>query len=289
MVEQINARWWFALNSLIRRGMVRGAPGFGDSKIVVTEYPKSGGTWVSQMLAAYLDIPHPRNRLPPRRRCVVQGHFMDAAGANDIVVVWRDGRDVTVSYYYYALLETPTTRSSWTQMHRRRLGIDDVHDVQRYLPRFIEYCFTSGPVRGMTWTSFADAWRRRTDCVTTSYEAMTADPKREMTRILDRTARVARREGRTNGRRALVSEPAVPVDGARLDACIERFSFEKLTGRKRGEEDVRDFVRKGIVGDWKNKFTREAREVFDHHAGRTLIDLGYEPDRSWVEDPNTRR
>ena len=38
-----------------------------------------------------------------------------------------------------------------------------------------------------------------------------------------------------------------------------------------------------MVGDWRNQFTREAREVFDRHAGEELILLGYEKDHSWVD------
>lgn len=263
VVDQVNAWWWFKLNGLVRHAAVRAVPGFGPPKIVLTEHPKSGGTWIGQMLAAYLGVPHPRNRLPPRSRCVLQGHYLHTAPANDTVVVWRDGRDVMVSYYYYALLD-PLTRPAWRAGHRQRLGIKDIHDVHRYLPRFIEYCFADGPPANMTWTSFAGAWQGRDGCVQTSYEAMKADPAQELTRIL---------------RYLSVGE----VDQARLDACIAQFSFEKMVGRKPGEEVAGSFLRKGIVGDWKSKFTREARAVFDHHAGQTLIDLGYETDRSWTD------
>ena len=269
--------WQIRLNGLVRHAMVRGAPGFGPPKVVLTEYPKSGGTWVGQMLAEYLAIPNPRNRVPPRRRCLVHGHYLRVARSNDTVLVWRDGRDAMVSYYYYALIDDPTLRRGWVDGHRRRLGIRDdrdVLDVQRHLPGFIEYCFTDGPPRGMTWASFAAAWKGRAGkggagkcrarVAETSYEAMIADPRREMAKLL----------------RAL---SVAGIDDARLDACIAKYSFEAVTGRRRGEEDPASFVRKGIGDDWKNKFTREARQVFDRHAGHTLIDLGYEPDRSWVD------
>jgi hypothetical protein len=55
-----------------------------------------------------------------------------------------------------------------------------------------------------------------------------------------------------------------------------------MAGRKRGEEDQFSFLRKGIVGDWRNHFSAEAAVVFDAHAGSALIELGYEPDRSWI-------
>lgn len=267
IVNLSNAPWRYKMNGAVRHAMVRGIPGFGPPKVVLTEYPKSGGTWLCQMIAEYLGIPHPRNRPPPRRRCVVQGHYFDVSHCNDTIVMWRDGRDVMVSYYYYALLERPTTRRRWTIGHRQRLGIngaDDVLDVGRYLPRFIEYCFTQGLPRGMTWVNFTDAWKERTGYVEARYEAMITEPRSELVRIL----------------RAI---SASEIDSARLDASIAKYAFEAVAGRKSGEEDAHSRVRKGIVGDWKGKFTREAREVFDHYAGQTLIDLGYEPDHRWVD------
>lgn len=270
IANQINARWWFTLNGGLRYAMVQGTPGFGPPKVVLTEYPKSGGTWITQMLAAYLDIPAPRNRLPLRGRCLLHGHYLHVADTNDTVVVWRDGRDVMVSYYYYILY---AKASSLAQTYRQNLGIHDVSDVERYLPRFIEYCFTKGLPRGawfatgiISWTSFADCWKSRAGYAETSYEAMSRNPHGEMARLLQ-----------------TLSEQ--PINAARLDACITRFSFENRTGRRRGEEDVNSFLRKGIVGDWKNRFTREAREVFAHYGGQTLIDLGYERDQSWIDNP----
>ena len=264
IVEQINARWWFKLNGLIRYAMARNIPGFGPPKIVLTEHPKSGGNWVSQMLAEYLEIPNPRNRLPPRCRCIVHGHFLHVAEANKTIVMWRDGRDVIVSHYYYHLFHRRTIMPGWAEAQQKRLGIKDARDVQRYLPRFIEYCFTDGPPRHMSWKSFAETWKSRTGYVETSYEAMQQNPGHELKKILDYLQ-------------------VHYIDDAKLNSCISKFSFENVTGRKSGEEDAYSFVRKGIVGDWKNKFTRESREVFDQYAGQTLIDLGYEADRSWVE------
>ena len=78
------------------------------------------------------------------------------------------------------------------------------------------------------------------------------------------------------------------MDEAAVADCVSRFSFQNVTGRQPGQEDPADFCRKGVVGDWKEKFTQEAREVFDHHAGQALIDLGYEQDRAWVDGAQRR-
>lgn len=269
IVEQRNARWWFTLNGLTRQAMARRAPGFGPPKIVLTEHPRSGGTWVGQMLAYCLNVPNPRNRLPPRRRCLVHGHFLQVSPANDIVVVWRDGRDVMVSYYYYALFQQPTTRAGWSAGHRKRLGIEDAADVQRYLPRFIDYCFADGPPRNMSWTQFVETWRGRGGLLETRYEALRENASRELRKLLQALS---------------VHE----VDEEAVADCVSRFSFQNVTGRQPGQEDPTDFCRKGVVGDWKEKFTQEAREVFDHHAGQALIDLGYEQDRAWVDGAQRR-
>lgn len=258
-----NNLWWRRMNILVKRAMVRNTPGFGPPKIVVTEHPKSGGTWVSQMVAEYLDMPNPRNRIPARCRCVLHGHYLHVHSANDTIVMWRDGRDVIVSHYYYHLFHRRTHLPTWVEL-QRQLGIKDPGDIQRYLPRYIKYCFTDGPPFHMTWTSFFEIWKNRTKCVQTSYEAMRENPGREMKKIL----------------RYISTHE---IDEMKLDACISKYSFQNVTGRRPGEENVRCFVRKGIVGDWKNHFTREAREVFDYYAGRVLIDLGYEADHSWVD------
>ena len=70
---------------------------------IVNEYPKSGGTWLSQMLADYLGIPFPRNRFPTIGKQVMHGHYYALRHNKRIICALRDGRDVMVSYYYHCL------------------------------------------------------------------------------------------------------------------------------------------------------------------------------------------
>lgn len=74
-----------------------------------------------------------------------------------------------------------------------------------------------------------------------------------------------------------------PFNSKILDGCIERATFEKMSGRTVGDENapLAD-ARKGISGDWKNYFTRKDGEFFDELAGQLLIDLGYEKNRDWI-------
>ena len=66
-----------------------------------------------------------------------------------------------------------------------------------------------------------------------------------------------------------------------INRAIERFNFKRQSGRKKGSESSDEFLRKGIVGDWKNHFTRESAEVFNFYAGDALIKAGYEKDKKW--------
>jgi hypothetical protein len=43
-----------------------------------------------------------------------------------------------------------------------------------------------------------------------------------------------------------------------------------------------DFIGPATAGVWKDVFRPEDREAFDLAAGELLVDLGYEPDRSWA-------
>jgi hypothetical protein len=74
-----------------------------------------------------------------------------------------------------------------------------------------------------------------------------------------------------------------PADSDRVRNTVQRFTFARQSGRKPGSEDAASVVRKGVAGDWKNHFTRDAARVFDRYCGDALIELGYEQDRSWID------
>jgi hypothetical protein len=61
-----------------------------------------------------------------------------------------------------------------------------------------------------------------------------------------------------------------------IDHCIRATSFERVSKRRRGEEDPGSFFRKGIAGDWRGVFTERDREIYEELAGERLIEMGYE-------------
>jgi hypothetical protein len=63
--------------------------------------------------------------------------------------------------------------------------------------------------------------------------------------------------------------------------CVELTSFERVSNRKRGQEDSSSFFRKGVAGDWKTVFNEDDKRAFKAAAGDALIELGYESDNDW--------
>jgi hypothetical protein len=262
------ARVYDKENELIRTGLVHLLSG-ALPLYVVNEFPKSGGTWVGQMLGRALGLPFPRNRLPALRPSIMHGHYLSPWGMKNVVVAWRDGRDVMVSWYHQQLIP-----HEWNELQvgrsRRDLPLEDYEDVYGNLPAFIEYAFTRPHSPSFSWADFVRCWHGRKNAVHVRYEDLRTDTASELLRIV----------------LGLTGEQLVPEEAS---AIAEEFSFERQAGRSAGEEDRRSFLRKGVVGDWRNQFSPEAREVFDRYAGDELILLGYEPDRTWAKKPRRTR
>jgi hypothetical protein len=252
-----------ASNELVRAGMVHLLSGVVPL-YVVNEFPKSGGTWVGQMLGRALEVPFPRNRFPMLRPSIMHGHYLRPRGIKNATVVWRDGRDVMVSWYHQQLIPHQWNRLQVARS-RRELPLEDYDDVYGNLPAFIEYAFTRPHSPGFSWTDFVRRWHGRKGTVRVRYEDLRRDTAGELRRVVSELL-------------------GAELDLERASAIADEFSFERQSGRRSGEEDRKSFLRKGVVGDWRERFGPEARKVFDHFAGRELILLGYEQDRGWVED-----
>lgn len=223
------------------------------------------------MLSTYLAVPFPRNEsvsLLKRQTCILHGHHKYCDRFKNALYVFRDGRDVMVSAYYYFLV--PNERNAeWAIEHKRalkkKLAIEDVSDVQGNLPKLIRHLFTTYS-RGMfrfSWSEFVDSVVGR-DAHIIKYEDL----------LDDRANTLA------GGLRTITGEEP---DMEKVRKVCDEFSFENQAGRKPGVENTSSFLRKGVAGDWKNKFTRAAAEVFHSYAGKQLIAAGYEKNDKWVQ------
>ena len=243
--------------------------------VCVLGYPRSGTVWASQMVADYLQLPYPMlSYFPIGFPAVLHGHQLVEKNGPPSVYVLRDGRDALVSFYFFYRRQIPGSDPAQAPRRIRPFfaGVRDVDDIAANLPAFIERHCTAPAGAPRNWAEHAKSWldagrdnvpllryeQMKSDCVAALAEAMST--------LLDK-----------------------PADMDRVRESVDRFSFARQSGRKPGEEDSTAIVRKGATGDWVNHFTREAAEVFDRYCGETLIALGYESDRSWIDQIDQRR
>ena len=73
----------------------------------------------------------------------------------------------------------------------------------------------------------------------------------------------------------------LPLAEGDIRALTQKYAFDRISGRKQGEEDRKNHYRKGISGDWQNYFSPEHRLICKQLAGEFLVGLGYEKDLNW--------
>jgi hypothetical protein len=238
--------------------------------LYVIEFPKSGGSWLADMIATYAGLPRPdRSTVPTLGPAVIHGHWPGSSRLQRVFYLHRDVRDVVISAYFRWLWEVrnppyPQTRAYF---HRRMpvLFHLEADDVRARLPQFIrEFAKTPAGTR-LSWSEHVLDWRSRPNAIHLGYEELLGDAFGTLRRVLPRHI-------------------PVPIDEDRLAAAVERNSFQIRARRAPGVADPGSFWRKGIAGDWRNHFSHEAGCEIDRHFGAELVLLGYEPHRTWWRD-----
>ena len=148
----------------------------------VTEYPRSGGTWLSQMIADYLQIPFPTHYvLPIGFESVLHNHWSYSPRLKRVFYLYRDGRDICVSMLFFALrglrLQDPATHRYFS---RRLAGIGsaDINELNpaQLMPRFVEAWVKRPMGCRQSWTSHVAEWAfERPNVVCVTYEDLRRD------------------------------------------------------------------------------------------------------------------
>lgn len=73
----------------------------------------------------------------------------------------------------------------------------------------------------------------------------------------------------------------IELSPGRLQEIVATYSFERMSGRPKGVEDITSHHRKAVAGDWKNYLTGELLGEFKELYDETLIQTGYEANRDW--------
>ena len=212
---------------------------------VVNEFPKSGGTWLAEMLSEALDVPFRRNQPLRLERSIVHGHFLSPYGLRNVVVVWRDPRDVIVSLYHHCYFINEHQNFGVVAKMKDRLPFADYEDVRANLPAFIRFIHTTPLVPRFTLEQFAAGWLDRSGVVHTSYALLRGDTVGELGRIVSGLTGKRPAENR-------LAEIAARHEFSKVKAAAEK-------DRRSGTE--RSFVRAGSVGGWVGYFSDEALEA----------------------------
>ena len=235
---------------------------------------KSGSQWVRAILtecapqrivtprvgiAQFYDDPliagaiYPALYIPYDDYCKVLEKNNAANSPHVTFVVIRDLRDTMVSLYYSLKVSHPLIAEQLVQ-ERRELTEKTLEDGLLMLIKD-----RMGPVAEIQ-SSWLPACKRG-EAMLLRYENLIANEQEQFARIVDHCQ--------------------LGTSAESLREIVMRNSFEKQTGRHKGEEDTASHFRKGIVGDWKNAFSDKVKQEFKRLYGEVLIQTGYESSLDW--------
>ena len=228
--------------------------------VIVTEFPKSGGTWVGQLLAHILEINFPRNKFPQLSRQVLHCHrtwFLDETVP---VTVLRDGRDVYISYFYHSLFENDLKNQEHVRKTRRKFRGKREVDIKNDLADFIEYVHTPHLHGNLNWSAFVESrLGRGTHFV--RYENLLDKPLDTLNDLL-------------------VSYGIKNIKEKQLLKAIDAFDFSKQRQRQ-GKALQNRWLRVGKKHQWKTEYSQDARDAFNQFNFSTLQKLGYASSIDW--------
>lgn len=235
-------------------------------RIVVSEYPRSGGSWVVSMLGDALSLPkrdiyvddnyksksldvrkHPWYVEAPHlgltESCVIKSHEPPSSSlvgfpARFIHLV-RDGRDVIVSKFFYE-------KDFCVQN-----GIYERFDVSfdEYVPRV-----------AIEWREYVLSWLDK-HSITCRYENFLQDPCAAVTNVL--------------------TGLGMTVPHSQISHAVEANTKDNFRRALDKINRHNTFIRRGIAGDWRNHFNNKHIEIVKEIAGDALILFGYEQDLCW--------
>ncbi len=224
----------------------------------VLGYPKSGNTWLSYLLAYCLNIEfddfdnpgiHPRG---DSLRKLVKGGLPHKTYAERLDKVLKTHKVSMLHSKAPIVYVVRDGRDVMVSLYsnKKYFRKEPVDEFDHFLNKY-----------SREWSAHISVCLAKKELIIARYEELLLCPERVLKNIFNRLK--------------------VTVEDTVTAEAINLFSFEKLSKRIKGNEDVHSFFRKGIAGDWKNYFNNQHKALFKSIAGELLITLGYEKDGTW--------
>jgi hypothetical protein len=241
----------------------------------VAGLPKSGTTWLENMLALYpgatpilppqvtshemkykssCEYDFPENIFEPLKKGIFvikmhshgSLHNVRILRANNIryCILYRDLRDAAVSHYFY-VRSTP-----WHPEYPEYRNLEVKEGLKHFCATRLE-----------EWARWIKSWRVNRD-KKNSFEITYEEMVSNAFQAFQRVARF------------------FCLDDSR-DVVLRIIDRNRFSTMKKIEGPTGGFFRKGISGDWKNYFDNEIGDLFKNKAGNLLIELGYEKNLHW--------
>jgi hypothetical protein len=236
-----------------------------EKPIVLTEFPKSGGSWIVSLLGDALCVPqrdiyvrpcfnlfdikkHPwyasASDLDFPVQSVIKSHELPGSGLIDFDATYihliRDGRDVAVSKWFF----------------------ENEFLVQNNITSPVQYDFEEYIEKtARDWSNYVEAWGRES-VPTIRYEMFLTYPIQSLEGVLNAIGKC-------------------DVSRQALERTISKFTKENFGASLGNVFKHNTFVRKGVAGDWRNYFSKNSVAAFKATAGEALLTLGYELNSDW--------
>lgn len=173
-----------------------------------------------------------------------------------ILFIIRDLRDKAVSDVHYVV-----HKSTDHQLHRYFSSLNsDEERLMAYIRGVPEHCYPGG-IRPKFWENHTKSmlpWLDEPNCMTIRFEDLIGSSgggsDKKQIETVD----------------AIVKHIGIELSQEEIQQIAAKSFF---TGSRT--------FRKGQIGDWRNHFTEEHKQIFKEVYGDTLIKLGYEKDYDW--------
>ncbi|HED14499.1 MAG TPA: hypothetical protein ENI62_12740, partial [Gammaproteobacteria bacterium] len=203
------------------------------SLVHVVEYPKSGGSWIRNMIRSYQGSRLFTGEGLIHRGDTVLVHRLYASHYCRPIIVVRDPRDIYVSFYYYETQYENRGKSLEIDKYYKR---DPDKSLREDFAAYLEKKLLYPTHPWFFFSKFLDSWLNRPYICVVRYEDCLSDAEAQLVRIL-----------------RFIDQP---VDLELVRSTVEAANFKNITrekygvSRKPAEANNLKFHRKGVAGDW---------------------------------------